>query len=69
MTAPRQILAGATYLVTRRCVQRQFLLRPSKTVNEVFRNVLAVATARFGFLVHAYCVLSNHYHIVVTDWA
>jgi putative transposase len=67
MTAPRQILAGATYLVTRRCIQRQFLLRPSKTVNAVFRYVLAVATARFGILVHAYCVLSNHYHLVVTD--
>jgi putative transposase len=67
MTAPRQILAGATYLVTRRCAQRQFLLRPSKTVNEVFRYVLAVAAARFGILVHAYCVLSNHYHLVVTD--
>ena len=59
MTAPRQILAGATYLVTRRCAQRQFLLRPSKTVNEVFLYVLAVAAARFGILVHAYCVLSN----------
>lgn len=67
MTAPRQILAGATYLVTRRCTQRQFLLRPSRTVNDVFRYVLAVAAARFEVLVHAYCVLSNHYHLVVTD--
>lgn len=67
MTAPRQILAGATYLITRRCAQRQFLLRPSKTVNDVFRYVLAVAAARFGILVHVYCVLSNHYHLVVTD--
>jgi REP-associated tyrosine transposase len=67
MTAPRQILAGATYLVTRRCSQRQFLLRPSRTANEVFRYVLAIAAARFGILVHAYCVLSNHYHLVVTD--
>jgi putative transposase len=67
MTAPRQILAGATYLVTRRCTQRQFLLRPSNTVNEVFRYVLAEAATRFGILVHAYCVLSNHYHLVVTD--
>ena len=67
MTAPRRILAGATYLVTRRCAQRQFLLRPSKTVNDVFRYILAVAAARFGIRVHAYCVLSNHYHLVVTD--
>ena len=36
MTAPRQVLPGTTYLVTRRCAQRQFLLRPSKLVNEIF---------------------------------
>lgn len=67
MTAPRQILEGTTYLVTRRCAQRQLLLSPSELVNEVFLYVLAVAAARFGILVHAYCVLSNHFHLVVTD--
>ena len=67
MTAPRQILPGATYLVTRRCAQRQFLLRPSKNTNDVFLFLLAVAAHRYGVQVHAYCVLSNHYHLVVTD--
>jgi putative transposase len=62
MTAPRQILPGAIYLVTRRCAQRQFFLRPSKTTNEVFLYLLAVAARRFGVVVHAYCVLSNHFH-------
>ncbi len=46
MTAPRQVLRGTTYLVTRRCAQRQFLLKPSKTTNEVFLYVLAVAVDR-----------------------
>jgi REP element-mobilizing transposase RayT len=67
MTAPRQILAGTTYLVTRRCAQRQLLLRPSALVNGIFLYVLAVAARRFGVRVHAYCVLSNHFHAVVTD--
>lgn len=67
MTAPRQILAGTTYLVTRRCAQRQFLLRPSPITNGVFLYVLAVAARRFGVRVHAFCVLSNHFHLVVTD--
>ena len=67
MTAPRQILPGTTYLVTRRCSQRQFLLQPGGTTNGVFGYVLAVAAHRFGVLVHAYCVLSNHFHIIVTD--
>jgi REP element-mobilizing transposase RayT len=67
MTAPRQVLPGTCYLVTRRCAQRQFLLRPSKTTNAVFLYVLAVAAKRFGIRVHAYCVLSNHFHAVVSD--
>jgi REP element-mobilizing transposase RayT len=67
MTAPRQVLPGTTYLVTRRCSQRQFLLKPSQTTTEVFRYVLAVAARRYGIEVHAYCVLSNHYHLIVTD--
>jgi REP element-mobilizing transposase RayT len=67
MTAPRQVLPGTTYLVTRRCSHRQFLLRPSPLTNSVFLYVLAVASCRFGVHVHAYCVLSNHFHLVVTD--
>jgi putative transposase len=30
-------------------------------------NVLAVAARRFGIVVHVFCVLSNHVHLVVTD--
>jgi REP element-mobilizing transposase RayT len=67
MTAPRQILAGATYLVTRRCTQRQFLLKPSKATSDIFRYVLALAARRYGVQVHAFCVLSNHFHLIVTD--
>lgn len=67
VTAPRQVLPGKTYLVTRRCEHRQFLLRPSRTTNAIFRYVLAVAAARYGIQVHAFCVMSNHFHLVVTD--
>jgi putative transposase len=67
MTAPRQVLTGTTYLVTRRCTQRQFLLRPSKLTSGIFAYVLAIASERYGVEVHAYCVLSNHYHLLLTD--
>ena len=67
MSLPRQVLPGETHLVTRRCAQRQFLLRPSALVNQVFLYCLAVAAARFGVLVHAVCVMSNHWHLIVTD--
>jgi REP element-mobilizing transposase RayT len=61
------VLPGTTYLVTRRCSERRFFLRPSEIVNEIFLYVLAVAARRYGVLVHAFCVLSNHVHLVVTD--
>ncbi len=53
-------------MITRRRAQRQFLLRPSKAVNQVVLYLLAYAAERFSIDVHAY-VLSNHYHLVVTD--
>jgi len=67
MTAPRQILPGTSYMVTRRCSERRLFLRPSASSNAIFRYVLAVAAARHNVRVHAYCVMSNHYHLVVSD--
>jgi REP element-mobilizing transposase RayT len=67
MTAPRQVLRGVTYLVTRRCFQGRFFLRPSRLTNDTLGYVLAVAAARYSIQVHAFCALSNHYHLVVTD--
>lgn len=67
MTAPRQVLEGATYLVTRRCSERRFFLRPSKKTTAMFQFLLAAIAERYGILIHAFCVLSNHYHLVITD--
>ena len=67
MTAPRQVLPGQTYLVTRRCSERRYFLRPSKETTEIFRYLLAVVAERYGISLHAFCVLSNHVHLVLTD--
>jgi len=67
MTAPRRVLPGGTYLVTRRCSERRFFLRPSAQTNATLLYVLAVAAKRFGVLVHTCCAMSNHLHLVVTD--
>ncbi len=64
---PRQILPGSTYLVTRRCTQRQFLLVPSRRTTQIFHYCLAYAARRTGVEIHAVVVMSNHYHLVVTD--
>jgi REP element-mobilizing transposase RayT len=63
----RELLPGSTYLITRRCTQRQFLLKPSALTNRIFSYCVAVAAARYQIQVHAVCVLSNHWHTVVTD--
>ena len=64
---PRFIQPNAIYLVTRRCVQRQFWLRPSKEINEIFTYCTAEAATQTGVQVHGICVLSNHHHMVVSD--
>jgi len=67
VTAPREVLPGSTYLVTRRCTQRQFLLKPSRRTNQLVRYCLASAAQKTGLLLHAVCVMSNHWHGVVSD--
>lgn len=61
------MIAGKAYLVTRRTAQRQFLLKPSQLTTNTFGYVLAVAAAKYRILVHVIAVLSNHYHLVITD--
>jgi REP element-mobilizing transposase RayT len=67
MTLPRCVLAQQTYLVTRRCIGRRFLLRPDDALNNAFLYCLARAADTYGVEVHAFCVMSNHYHLVLTD--
>ncbi len=67
MTQPRRITPGATVMITRRCFGRMLLLRPSKATNELFHYLLAAAAKRCEILIHAFCVMSNHYHCVLTD--
>ncbi len=67
MAAPRRILPGATYLITRRCYQRTFRLRPSPDTTHVLAYCLALAMDKTGVVLHAACFMSNHHHLVVTD--
>lgn len=67
VTAPRQILPGQIYLLTRRCTQRHFLLRPDETTTRTFLYTLGEAASRFGIELIAWHASSNHYHAVVYD--
>ena len=67
MTLPRQVLPNTTYLVTRRCIGRRFLLRPDSRLNNIFAYCLALAVEKYGMKLHAACAMSNHYHLILTD--
>ena len=67
MAHPRRIVPAETYLVTRRCSQRTFRLRPCAETNRIFMYCLAFAMQKTGVRLHAACVMSNHLHLVVTD--
>lgn len=67
MTLPRRVLPHTTYLVTRRCIGRRFLLRPDGPLNNAFVYCLGRAASKYGVQIHALSVMSNHYHLVLTD--
>jgi putative transposase len=67
MTAPRQIIAGHTYLLSRRCTQRQFLLRPDDEATQIYLYCLGEALARFNVTLHGFIAMGNHHHLVVRD--
>jgi REP element-mobilizing transposase RayT len=54
-------------MVTRRCTQRQFLLRPDSETNNAFIYCLALAANRTGVRVLAFLAHSNHHHTIVLD--
>ena len=67
MTLPRQIIPGRFYMITRRCTQRQFLLRPDRETNNAFIYCLAEAAQRFDIDVLLCCAMANHHHTVIYD--
>jgi len=67
MSKARQILPGSSYLITRRCSERRFFLRPDAFITQALVYCLAFAAQRFGIMVHCAVAMSNHWHLVVTD--
>jgi REP element-mobilizing transposase RayT len=67
MSLARQVLPMATYLVTRRVILRHMLLRPDSRMTRILLYLLAVTAHRHGIQVHAFCAMSTHIHLVITD--
>jgi hypothetical protein len=54
-------------MITRRCTQRQFLLRPDPATNNAFVYCLAIAAERTGVVVSFVAAQSNHHHTGIYD--
>jgi hypothetical protein len=54
-------------MITRRCTQRQFLMRPDEETNNAYLYCLAVAAKRFRIEVLFTIALSNHHHTGIRD--
>src|SRR5205085_7252164 len=54
-------------MVTRRCTQRQFLMRPDRETNNAFIYCVAVAAQRFNIRVLFTLAMSNHHHTGIED--
>ena len=55
---------GAIYHVTSRGNARSDIYL-SDTDRELFLGVLHLVVDRFGWICHAYCLMSNHYHLMI----
>src|SRR5215813_14162085 len=55
---------GALYHVTSRGNERRAIFK-DHVDRELFLNTLGQVTERFHWICHAYCLMNNHYHLVV----
>lgn len=67
MSKPFPYIPDACYHATRRCRDGRFLIKPGFTVNLILRLCLFLAARKYEMKIHAFCFMSNHYHIVATD--
>lgn len=67
MSRPRPVFPNQSNFITRRCTQRQFILRPDEETNNAFVYCLAEAAQRFGISVVLAQMMSSHHHALVED--
>lgn len=65
MTRPLRIeFAGALYHVTSRGDHREAIYRDDRD-RLAWLEIMAMVCRRFNFVIHAYCQMTNHYHLLV----
>ena len=67
VSLPRAVYPASACIVTRRCTQRQFLLRPDPETNNAVIYCLAVAAQRHDIDIMNFIQMSNHLHDGIYD--
>ena len=67
MSQPRQVLPNKSWMTTRRCAQRQFLLRPDDDTNNAFLYCMIEAAQKFDIQLVLAQMMSNHKHESLHD--
>lgn len=67
MSLPRPVIPGRTYLITRRCSERRFFLRPDYETNNNFLYCLGYAAQKAKVGLTFTTMMSNHYHTGIND--
>jgi REP element-mobilizing transposase RayT len=67
MTLPRQVVPGRDYMVTRRCSERRFFLRPDAETNNAFLYCLGLAARHANVHILFTVAMSNHHHTGIHD--
>jgi putative transposase len=62
--APREDYAGAIWHVTARGVRKERIFLDARDYL-FFLRLLDEVVERFGWVVHAYCLMPNHYHLLI----
>lgn len=52
--------------VTNRTIQGRYLLKPTKKIRAICLGVLGRAQRLYDVEIHAFCFLSNHYHLLIS---
>jgi REP element-mobilizing transposase RayT len=67
MSLPRAIVPGRRYMITRRCSERRFFMRPDKETNNAFIYCLALAARKTSVSIVCAGTMSNRYHAILVD--
>jgi len=64
MRKPRQLHPGARYHIGARINNKDFFLEPD-SMKELFLSVLRKAKQKFDFEIENFCIMGNHYHLIL----